>query len=135
MIPTGGNRNDEFLQETVQTSRTWKLDVQQKRITGMIDQIDAVKQAVYKVLQTERFRYLIYSFNYGIETHGLIGQSPTYVRTELRRRIQEALLQDDRIQRVEDVTVEHHADQLLITFTVVSDYGTFQMEEEVNPLV
>jgi pyruvate/oxaloacetate carboxyltransferase len=101
----------------------------------MVDQLEAVKQAVFKILQTERFRYLIYSFNYGVEMHGLIGQSPGLVQAELRRRIREALEQDDRIQSVEHITLTNVADQLLITFSVVTDYGTFQVEQEVDSLV
>lgn len=34
-----------------------------------------MKQAIYKILQTERFEYLIYSWNYGIELNAVVGKS------------------------------------------------------------
>jgi hypothetical protein len=131
MIPTGSTLRNAQVQAVQQPSRTWRLDLEQGRVTGMIDNLDAVKQAVLKILQTERFRYLIYSFNYGHELNGLVGVSPLFVQSEAARIIQEALLPDDRIRGVENVSVEINGDSMLIEFTVITQYGTFQMSQGV----
>jgi len=91
------------VEERQQPSLTWKLDFENKRITQMIDGLEAVKQAAFVILETERFRYLIYSFNFGSELQGLIGKSPLLVRSEIQRLVREALLQDDRITDVRDL--------------------------------
>ncbi len=101
-------------------------------MTNRIDELDAVKQAVFKILQTERYEYLIYTFDYGSELRGLIGVNPLFVRSELNRRIEEALLQDDRIIAIENTQVTIEEERLLATFTVVTGLGEFEYEQEVT---
>ncbi|MNI56038.1 hypothetical protein D3C73_1110210 [compost metagenome] len=95
----------------------------------MVDGVDAVKQAAMKILYTERFEHMIYSFNYGSEWTGLIGRHSLFFQTEFIRRVREALLQDDRIKGIEDIRFAFQGDEALISFTVVSLYGNFQLEK------
>lgn len=131
MIPTGGTitRHTELVPAP---SRTWKLDLERGRVTGMIDGLEAVRQAVFLILQTERFRHLIYSSDYGMEWNGLIGAAPALVRAELTRRITEALLQDDRIEDVTDFQIDAAGDHMTVRFTVISSYGNFEQEVSLN---
>ena len=78
-------------------SLTWKLDIENGRIWGLADGEDTVRQAVYCILNTERYETLIYSWDYGVEFVDLIGSPLNYAMTELARRAEEALTQDDRI--------------------------------------
>ncbi len=134
MIPTGGQLTAALPSGTaVQPSRTWRLDAETGRIAGKIDGLEAVKQAVFKILQTERYAYMAYSFDYGVELKNLMGQSPAYAQSELRRRIAEALLQDTRIQIVRDFQFEQTGDSMTVRFTVESSAGTF--DQEVNAIV
>lgn len=134
MIPTGGQLTTALpSRTTVQPSRTWRLDAETGRIAGKIDGLEAVKQAVFKILQTERYAYMAYSFDYGVELQNLMGQSPAYAQSELRRRIAEALLQDARIQNVRDFQFEQTGDSMTVRFTVESSAGTF--DQEVNAIV
>jgi hypothetical protein len=128
MIPTGGSINTLNTQLTEQPSRTWKLDFERGRVTGTIDGLDAVRQSVSKIVHTERFRYLIYDADYGIELDGLVGRDPVFVQSELRRRIREALTQDDRIESVTDFQIDIAGDTATVRFTVVSSFGSFQQE-------
>lgn len=125
MIPTGGQVSTQIMEETQQPSRTWKLDLEKNRIVGMIDGLEAYKQAVFKVMRTERFKYLIYSFDYGIELDLLIGKNPVFVRSELRRRIHEALQVFDWYRGIENLTFEGSDDSLSVEFTVITDLGNF----------
>lgn len=128
MIPTGGSIDRQNIETVTQPSRTWRLDFERGRVTGAIDGLDAVRQSVSKIVQTERFRYLIYDADYGIELDGLIGRDPVFVQSELRRRITEALMQDDRIESVTDFQIDITGDTATIQFTVVSSFGSFQEE-------
>ena len=56
-----------------------------------------MKQAIYKILNTERYQYVMYSWNYGIETLDLYGEPVSWGCPELESRIREALMTDDRI--------------------------------------
>ncbi|MEG6521145.1 DUF2634 domain-containing protein [Desulfotomaculum sp. 1211_IL3151] len=131
MIPKNGTLANQAINIEQQPSRTYKVDFEAKRTAGMTDDLDAVKQAVFKLLQTEKDHYLIYSSNYGIELNGLIGRDRIFVQSELKRRIQEALLQDDRIKAIEDVQITFDEDQALATFVVLTQYGSFNVNQRV----
>lgn len=131
MIPTGGTVTQNT-RTVEQPSKTWRLDMDRGRVVGMVDGLDAVRQAVVKILETERFRHLIYDANYGAEFAGLIGRDPVFVQSELRRRIREALMQDDRITDVTNFKINIVGDTATIVFTVVSTLGNFDQEVSVN---
>ena len=42
-------------------TRTYKADFETGRVAGFVDETEAMKQAIIKILMTERFSYLIYS--------------------------------------------------------------------------
>ena len=104
-------------------SKTFRLNHNNLTVTGTIDQIQAVEQAVFLILNVERYQWLIFSWNYGVELHNLIGKDPEYCLPEIERRVREALLQDDRITTVQDFQFEINKKQVLATFTVVSIFG------------
>ena len=131
MIPTGGIINAN-VQEVQQTSKTWNLDFTKGRVVGTIDDLESIKQSVFIILQTDRFKHLIYSFNYGHELKMLLGKSPLYVQSEVTRIINEALTQDDRIRGIENLKIDIAGDSLTATFTVVTNLGNFEFTQEVN---
>lgn len=113
-------------------SKTFRLNHNSLTITGTIDQIQAVEQAVFLILNVERYQWLIYSWNYGVELHNLIGKDPEYCLPEIERRVREALLQDDRITAVQNFEFEINKKQVLTTFTVVSIFGEINVEKAVE---
>lgn len=128
MIPTGGTIGTEATVLSQQPSLTYRVRTDNGQAAGLVDGLEAVKQAVLKILGTERFEHFIYSFNYGTETAKLAGASPAFVKAELARTIREALLQDDRINEVTDMRITIQGDEALASFTVVSDLGSFNSE-------
>ena len=116
--------------EDIETSKTYRLtDI---NIQGFTNELKALQQAIYKVLNTEKYEYLIYSFNYGIELESLIGKDPIYVQIELQRRIDECLLQDERITGIDNFQCTITGDSLLCTFDVTSIYGNTTIMKEVS---
>ncbi|HCT64263.1 MAG TPA: DUF2634 domain-containing protein [Lachnospiraceae bacterium] len=127
--------NNELLNNftiAVQPSKTYALDVEKGVIRGYANGLGAVKQAVYKALNTERYDHLIYSWNYGSELKELFGKPISLVYPEVKRRIEEGLKQDDRINSVENFSFEKKKGSLHVTFTVVSTEGSFESEVNVN---
>ena len=120
------------LEEENYPSLTYKLDLTNKRITKVIDEQEAVMQAVQKIFLTERYANVIYNSDYGIELENLIGQDPVYVKVELKRRIEECLLEDERIQSVDNFNFVVTGDEMLCTFDVESIYGDLTVSKEVN---
>ncbi|MDF3001378.1 MAG: Phage-like element protein XkdS [Bacillota bacterium] len=129
-IPKASLSTDIEIVDKIDTSRTYKLN--ETNIQGYVDGWEALKQAVNKVLNTEKYEYPIYSFSYGIELDSLIGKDVSYVKVELKRRIQECLLRDDRIESVDNFNFSVTGDQILCTFDVISIYGEITITKEVN---
>ena len=132
MIPQNGDDLRQDFVFTTLPSRTLKMDHDWKTITGTIDQIQAVEQAVFLILTTERYQWLIFSWHYGVELQNLIGKDPEYCIPEIERRIREALLQDDRITAVENFEFELNKRKVLTTFTVISIFGNINVEKAVE---
>lgn len=132
MIPQ--NNNDDLtvdFEEVIQPSRTYKIDFDKKRIVGYTDGREAVKQFIVKALATERYDYLIYSWNYGAEIAKLFGEPIPYVYSELKRLITEALTQDDRIDSVDAFNFSHVKNKVHVSFTAHTIYGPVEAEKEV----
>lgn len=131
MIPDVSMLMDEITDESYPT-KTYKINRQSDRISGYVDDLEAVEQAVYLILSSERYEHIIYSWDYGVELLDLIGKPIPYVISELPRRIKEALTQDDRISDVIDFEFTKNKNTLLTTFTVVTDFGNISAELEVE---
>lgn len=102
-------------------------------LSGEVEGIEAVAQAVYFILNTERYAYIIYSWDYGIELEDLIGQELGYAIPEIERRVSEALAMDERIVEVEDFSFDTSIPGTVhATFTVVSIYGDISADLEVS---
>lgn len=108
-------------------NKTWNLrgtDGAERYVDG----IDALRQSVRLALETPRYAYLIYSFDYGSELMHYFGQSNELIQTEWMRLIREALLVDERIQSVEEFQFFFHRDAVEVHFTVKSRLGNFVEE-------
>ena len=101
-------------------------------LCSVIDGLESIKQAVYIMLNIERYQYIIYSFDFGVELQDLIGEPIDYIEAELERRISDCLEQDDRITEVTDFEFEKAGnDKLLVSFSVNTIYGTIEETLEV----
>lgn len=112
---------------------TYRVRFDGKPSTGKIDGQAAMEQAVFLILQTERFRHAIYSWNYGTELEPLIGDSdPDLLQIELEQAIEDALLADDRVLQVTDFSVTRGKGVWTVQFTVVTSEGDLEMETEIT---
>ncbi|MBB6218651.1 hypothetical protein HNQ80_004825 [Anaerosolibacter carboniphilus] len=115
-----------------QATRTYRLNTDRNRTVGYVDGIDAVKQAIYKILCTDRYRYEIYDWNYGFEISDLLGKPKALVYPELKRRITDALLQDDRITGVDGFSFTSQKSSVTVIFTVHTIFGEIEASREVS---
>ncbi|EGT3849998.1 DUF2634 domain-containing protein [Clostridioides difficile] len=113
-------------------SKTFKLNIERNKVDGICDDVEALKQAIFLILNTERYEHLIYSRNYGVELNDLIGEPISYVIPELERRITEALIQDDRIENVDNFEFQNVKGKVHCKFTVYSKYGNIKAEKVVS---
>lgn len=132
--PDGAGSGVQIAVQETYPNKTYRMWIDEEKIQGTItSQLEAVEQAVYKILNTERYKHVIYSWNYGVELDDLFGKPIPYVLPEIPRRITDALLQDDRIEAVTNFDLSYTKDgSVLCKFTVVTIYGTLQGEKAVK---
>jgi hypothetical protein len=117
-----------------QTGLTYYINSKMNRISTMIDGKQSVIQAIYKALDTEKLGYEIYGWLYGLDMEPFIGQDLDYVQTHIQSYIEDCLLQDDRINAIQNLVVEQQdIDSCLITFDVDTTEGMVQgVTKEIN---
>jgi len=133
MIPSINDLLTTELEIETQPSKNYMMHFDKKYIVGTNDKQEAMKQVIFKILNTERYDYIIYSWNYGIELKDLYGEPLSYVCAEVQDRINEALCQDDRINEVTDFEFEYpERNVLLVKFKVHTIFGDVDAEREVT---
>lgn len=97
------NFDNEYLEQEIeivlQPSFTHKMLIEEERVKGYTDGEEAVKQFIYKCINTEKGIYPIYP-NFGVKKRDLFGKPKNYAFVVLTRRISDALMLDDRIEDV-----------------------------------
>lgn len=133
MIPSVSNSMIANLEVETQPSKNYKMHIQDNIISGTCDGLEAMKQVIYKILNTERYRYPIYSWNYGVELSDLVGEPVSYVCAEAERRITEALTQDDRIDEVSDFKFDiNNKHEVVCAFVVHTIFGDVESQKGVT---
>ena len=115
-----------------QPTRTYKLYIDEKAIRGFTDGQDAMRQLIYKILNTERYKYVIYTWNFGVELQSLYGMPMSFVLPEIKRRVTEALTQDVRIQSVDAFDFEIKRNAVSATFVAHTIFGDIPEGVTVN---
>lgn len=133
MIPK--NDNADFtvdFEEEIHPTRTYRMDPVRKRIIGYTDGQEAMEQAVYKAMGTERYENIIYSWNFGAEVAQLFGKPIPYVYSELQRITKECLLHDDRITELTNFDFKHRKNKVFMYFIAHTIFGEVPIEKEVD---
>ena len=92
----------------------------------------ALEVWIYKALKTERFEYLAYSWQYGIELKPFIGKVMGVQErySELQRVITECLMVNPYVRSIDSfsITPENRAELIRVHITLTTVYG----EVEIN---
>ena len=123
---------DDYEEESY-PNKTYRMDIENKRISGMCDEQEALKQAVYKILNTELGEDIIYEDDYGLEKNDLLGNDLIYTKSEIQVRIREAILSDDRFSAVDNFDVVTREGKMIVSFIVyTADGKEIEVEEGVE---
>lgn len=137
-------QNDEIINDIVeveQPSLTWKVNIDgddgmEGSIAGYTENLEALKQRIYLLLNTQRDKYKIYGeTGYGVEKDDLIGMPIAYVIPEIDRRYREAIMREEpdvlSVGNFAFYLDNENRGVLTVQFTVSSVYGTFTAENGV----
>ena len=110
---------------------TFYLSEEGDILRGMTDGWTAARQAAWLILHTERYQYLIYSDNFGTELRGLAGSRDSFLFPEIKRRVTEALMVDDRISGTSDFVFSRRRARVAVRFRLHTLYGDADLALEV----
>ena len=126
------NATTEQTQEN-KIPKEYEIDFKTGQLTGrIVEGVEAIKVWIWLALQTPRYRYYIYSWDYGNEFEELIGRgySEEYINAEAQRMTEDCLLVNEHIESITDFSVGMGNNQLTISFTANTIYGTIQFDNE-----
>lgn len=117
--------------KTVIIPREYGVNFETGELTGeIVEENEAIKVWIYFALNTPRYRYLIYSWDYGNELEDLVGQSypQEFLNTEVQSLVEDCLFVNENITGLSDFEVECINDKLKISFTANTIYGEVDID-------
>jgi Protein of unknown function (DUF2634). len=112
--------------EANQTPKEYEIDFETGQLTGnIVEGIEAIKVWIWLAMRTARYRYVVYSWDYGNELEDLIGKGYTdeYIKSEVERMVEDALLVNENISSVTGFEVTRNIDKISVSFTANTLYG------------
>lgn len=124
---------EEETAEELPMAREYAWDFQKedfKRRDGKMYKVEgkeAVKIWVWKLLKTPRYRYLIFTWDYGNELDELIGKgyTPNYTNAEAKGYVEEAIEYNLQgyVTAIKDMDVTFDDGVLVMDMTIETPYG------------
>lgn len=107
-----------------QPSKTWIIDRNTMQVSCMDKGLEAVRQAVEIALNVERYKWTIYSTNFGSELNDLVGEDEAYIIAEIPRLVEGALSPDNRVVSVDSYVYQKtDTNSMTVSFTVHTVFG------------
>lgn len=133
MIPGMNGFLESGIELEQMPDKTYKMHLYNGYISGFCTGKESVRQAIYKILNTERYEHIIYSWNYGVQFTDLFGEPVSYACPEIERRIMDSLCCDDRIESCDSFAFDTHEHGVVkVSFVVHTIYGDVKIDTEVN---
>lgn len=119
----------EFVKYPIQE---WSLDTETMQLGEISQNLGSIAQDIQFYLSVERNKWPIMSSNMGVEFDDLIGKDESYVKANVKRRIQGALSIDDRVNAVSSFRFDKPSpDMLVVSFVVETILGDIQMTTNI----
>lgn len=111
---------------TPKAYKEYECNFEAGKLTGrLLEGKEALRMWIYKALLTQRYRYTIYSWDYGQDLEEIIGQhyEKGFIQSEVERRIKDCLTIHPHIKDCTHFNIQLHEDQLQVQFTTLTTYG------------
>lgn len=119
----------------VEIPKEYEVDFETGQLTGRtVEGLEAIKVWIWCCLHTQRFRYQIYSWDYGADLEQYVGQTLTdeYLETDLRDEIEDALKVSQYITGIDDYVFERTGSKITVSFSIQTLLGSIEEEYDVN---
>ena len=127
--------DDEDVQESEQyIPREYGINFETGQLSGkIVEGYDAILVWTWLALHTPRYRYYIYSEDYGQEYEDLIGKSYSseLIQSELERMTEECLLENPYITGIENFSCIKEEEKVKISFSLITTLGDGEVSTNV----
>lgn len=123
--------NSDFVTTTISSvddtetipNRTFAFDLRKGITAGKCDGKQSLEQAIYLIIYTERYKWIIHDYNYGFTANDLYGKPFTYVMPLIEQRLTNAILADNRFSTVNNISFKQGTSKnsLLASFSVTTN--------------
>lgn len=134
MFPFTDNEEEEEQEESLYIPREYGINFETGQLSGkIVEGYDALLVWAWLALQTPRYRYYIYSENYGQEYEDLIGKSYSTELTdsELERMTEECLTENPYITGIESFSCVKIEEKVTVTFSLITELGDGEVSIDV----
>lgn len=118
----------------IKVPREYEIDYETGQMTGkIVEGLEAIKVWIWLVLKIPRYRYLLFSWDYGNEYEALIGKSYSeeYLQAEAKRMTEDCLLMNEYITSIENFSASFIGETLNLSFTVNTKYGAVEIKTNI----
>jgi len=134
MFPFVDNEEEEEQEESLYIPKEYGINFETGQLSGkIVEGYDALLVWVWLALQTPRYRYYIYSEDYGQEYEDLIGKSYSTELTdsELERMTEECLTENPYITGIENFSCVKIEEKVTVTFSLITELGDGEVSIDV----
>lgn len=134
MFPFIDNEEEDEQEESLYIPREYGINFETGQLSGkIVEGYDALLVWAWLALQTPRYRYYIYSENYGQEYEDLIGKSYSTELTdsELERMTEECLTENPYITGIENFSCVKIEEKVTVTFSLITELGDGEVSIDV----
>lgn len=120
--------------DVITVPKEYGLDFKTGQLTGeIVEGIEAIKVWIWMCLRTQRFRYPLYSWDYGTDLEQYVGQTVTeeFLNADCEDEICEALQVNPYITGIEDFQATFENGRLSLSFTAVTKFGNTEVDYDV----
>ena len=129
MLPSSTINETEISEK--KSNKAFEIDFENKKLGGIIDSRDALKQAIHIALITKRYKYPVFSHSYGTDYGDAFEEGYMKAMGKVKNAICDSLLCDDRIIAVEDFAFERRVGKMGVSFKVVTNLGDIEIAEVI----
>lgn len=118
----------------IKVPREYEIDYETGQMTGkIVEGLEAIKVWIWLVLKIPRYRYLLFSWDYGNEYEALVGKSYSeeYLQAEAKRMTEDCLLMNEYITSIENFSASFIGETLNLSFTVNTKYGAVEIKTNI----
>ena len=125
---------DEAVTAVRQTPKEYGIDFSTGQLTGeIVEGLEAIRVWVWCALQTERYRFPIYSWQYGTEYEQYFGHAvpDDWLQGDCKTETEEALKVNPWITGITDFSASMEGGHLHLSFRLETGFGDLEVNQDV----